>query len=142
VVPGRTYLISRRCTQRQFLLRPDAFVTDTFLYCLGEAAARFDVTLHGWIALSNHEHLVVRDNRGNFPEFIAHLHKMIAKALNAHWGRWENFWATEQTNVVYLVNDQDRFDKLIYLLAVGSTTGRNRRGRRFAVLRRRVPRSR
>ena len=117
VVPGRTHLMTRRCTQRQFLLRPDALVEQTYLYCLGEAAQRFNITLHGWIAMSNHQHVIVRDNEGNFPAFLAHVNKMTAKALNVYWGRWENFWAAEQPNAVHLVDAQDRFDKLIYLLA-------------------------
>lgn len=109
--------MSRRCTQRQFLMRPDKHVEQIFLYCLGEAAERFDVTLHAWVAMSNHQHLIIRDNKGNYPAFLAHLNKMLAKALNAHWGRWENLWATEQPNAVLLVDARDRFDKLIYLLA-------------------------
>ena len=116
VIEGRTYLISRRCTQRQFLLRPDPDVEQIYVYCLGEAAARYEVTLHGFIAMSNHQHIMLRDNRGNFPEFLAHLNKMIAKAMNARLGRWENFWASEQANAVYLVEAADRFDKLVYLL--------------------------
>ena len=117
VVPGRTYLTSRRCTQRQHLLRPDERVEQIYLYCLAEACQRYNITLHGFIAMSNHQHLLVRDNLGNYPEFFAHFHKMTAKALNARWGRWENLWATEQPNAVYLVEAQDRFDKLIYLLS-------------------------
>jgi len=116
VIPGRTYLLSRRCTQRQYLLRPDAFVEQAYLYCLGEAASRFDITLHGWIAMSNHQHLLVRDNNGNLPEFLAHFHKMVAKVVNAHRGRWENLWATEQPSAVYLVTAEDAFGKLVYLL--------------------------
>jgi putative transposase len=116
IIAGHTYLLSRRCTQRQFLLRPDDEATQIYLYCLGEALARFNVTLHGFIAMGNHHHLVVRDNDGNLPAFLAHLHKMLAKALNAHRGRWENFWATEQPNAVYLVAAADRFAKLVYLL--------------------------
>ena len=92
-------------------------VEQIFLYCLGEAAARYGITLHGFIAMSNHEHLIVRDKEGNFPEFLAHFHKMAAKSMNALRGRWEKFWATEQPNAVHLVGDQDRFDKLVYLLS-------------------------
>lgn len=117
VIAGRTYLMSRRCTQRQYLLRPDARVDRIYRYCLGEAVARYGITLHAFVAMSNHQHLIVRDNHGNFPAFLGHLNKMIAKALNAHWRRFENFWATEQPNAVHLVDAQDRFDKLIYLLA-------------------------
>lgn len=117
VVAGRTYLISRRCTQRQLLLRPEPHVEHIYLYCLAEAAHRYSISLHGFIAMSNHQHILLRDNRGNFPEFLAHLNKMLAKAMNAFRGRFENFWATEQPNAVYLVGAEDRFAKLVYLLA-------------------------
>ncbi len=116
VLAHRTYLLTRRCTQRQFLLRPDAYVTQAFLYCLGAAAERYGISVHGWIAMSNHEHLLVRDNRGNLPEFLAYFHKLIAKTLNVHWDRAENFWAAEQPSAVYLPTRTTRFEKLIYLL--------------------------
>jgi putative transposase len=117
VLPGRTHLLTRRCTQRQYLLRPDALVRQTYEFCLAEAGARYGITVFAWIAMSNHQHLLIRDNLGNFPEFMAHLNKMLAKSLNAHWGRWENLWSSEQPNAVYLVEAEDRFAKLIYLLA-------------------------
>jgi REP element-mobilizing transposase RayT len=116
IIPGRTYLITRRCTQRQFLLRPDDVVAEVIQYCLAEAATRFDVTLHAWVAMSNHLHLVVRDNRGNLPEFLCQLHKLIAKALNTHHDRSEHFWAAGQPSVVYLVEPRDAFDKLVYVI--------------------------
>ena len=116
VIPGRAYLLTRRCVQRQFLLQPDEKAVTIFLYCLGEAARRFDITLFGWLQMSNHEHIALRDNKGNLPEFTAHLHKLVSKALNEHWGRRENLWAAEQPNLVYTVEPHDQFDKLIYLL--------------------------
>jgi len=96
---------------------PDEKVTAVYEYCLAEAAELFGITIHGWDALSNHHHLVIRDNHGNFPDFLARMHKMIAKALNCRWGRWENFWAAEQPSAVLLVEAADRFDKLVYVLA-------------------------
>ncbi|AKV01830.1 hypothetical protein AKJ09_08493 [Labilithrix luteola] len=100
-----------------FLLRPDKQVEQIYLYCLAEAARRFGITVYGWVAMSNHQHLLVRDNRGNLPAFLAHFNKLTAKALNDHWGRWENLWSSEQTNVVWIVDPQDAFEKLIYVLA-------------------------
>src|SRR5262249_28550468 len=117
VEAGRTHLMTRRCTQRQMLLRPDREVEQIYLYCLAEAAERYDITLNGFIAMSNHQHVILRDNHGNFPEFLAHVNKMIAKAMNTHLGRWENFWSAEQANAVYLVEAADRFAKLVYILA-------------------------
>ena len=54
VVPARFYMITRRCTQRQFLLRPDRATNNNFLYCLAEAAARFEIDVLLPSALSNH----------------------------------------------------------------------------------------
>jgi len=99
------------------LLRPDEDVNQIYLYCLAEAAERYEISLHGFVAMSNHQHVVFRDNLGNFPEFIGHLDRMLAKAMNARLKRSENFWATGQANVVYLVEAHDRFAKLLYLLA-------------------------
>jgi hypothetical protein len=48
---------------------------------------------------------------------LGHFHKLVAKVLNAHWGRWENFWAVEQPNAVHLVDPEARLEKLVYLLA-------------------------
>lgn len=116
VVPGRTYLITRRCSQRQYLLRPDKRVNQIYYYALAEAAQRFGITIHAYIAMGNHQHIVLRDNEGNFPEFLRHLNRMLAVTLNCLWGRWENLWSSEQPNAVYLVDAQTRFNKLIYVL--------------------------
>ena len=117
IVPGRDYMITRCCTQQSYLLKPEAQVTETYLYCLAEAAERFRVTVYAFTAMSNHHHMVVRDNEGNLPEFLAHFHKLVAKVLNAHWRRRENLWSNEQVHILHLVTSQDVFDKIIYVLA-------------------------
>lgn len=117
VIAGVTYLMTRRCTQRQFLLRPDRVVDDVVLYCLAVAAERFQISINGFIAMSNHQHLVVRDTLGNFPAFLAFHNRLVAAALNSHRGRHENFWATGQPHALHLVEPEDRFAKLVYLLA-------------------------
>jgi hypothetical protein len=43
VFPRQFYLITRRCTQRQFLLRPDPVINNAFLYCLIDAALRSEI---------------------------------------------------------------------------------------------------
>jgi putative transposase len=116
VLPGRTYMITRRCTQRQFLMRPDKETNNAFIYCLAEAAERYGIEIIFTVAMSNHHHTGIYDAEGNYPEFIEHFHKLFAKCQNALRGRWENFWSSEQTSVVRLVEPNDVIDKMIYAL--------------------------
>jgi len=114
VIPNSFYLITRRCTQRQFLMRPDDATNNAYLYCLIVAALRFEIDLMLMCAMSNHHHLVIFDRLGRYPEFIEHFHKLFARSQNALRGRWENFWASAQTSVVRLVNREDVLNKLGY----------------------------
>ncbi len=116
ILPGTFWLVSRRCAQGQFLLRPDDETNEIFEYCLAEAASRYSIGLIAWLVMSNHYHGVIYDERGELPAFLAHLHRNTAKALNARWGRRENLWSSEETSLVQLVSLEDIFDKVIYVL--------------------------
>ncbi|MCE9575793.1 MAG: hypothetical protein K8W52_21770 [Deltaproteobacteria bacterium] len=107
-------MLTRRCTQRQFLLRPDATTNATFLYCLAEAARRFEIEVILPSVLSNHHHTIVFDRHGRIIEFTEHLHKFVAKAMNALRGRCENFWSSEPPSLVRMVEPQDVIDKVVY----------------------------
>jgi len=54
ILPGKVAMLTRRSTQRQYLLRPDELTNEIFEYCLAEAAKRFDIGLIAWLAMSNH----------------------------------------------------------------------------------------
>jgi putative transposase len=116
VVPGRVYLVTRRCTQRQFLLRPDDDTNNAFVYCLAYASERASVGIVAFIANSNHYHAVVIDREGRIPQFLEVFHKLLAKHQNALRGRWENLWASEQTSLVELVGPKDVLAKTLYTL--------------------------
>jgi len=114
VLPRQFYLVTRRCTQRQFLLRPDPETNNAFTYSLVEAAQRTQIEVLLPCAMSNHYHAVIFDRFGRYPEFVEHFHKMFARSQNALRGRWENFWSSEQVSVVRLVGREDVMDKLVY----------------------------
>ena len=117
IVPGETYLITRRCSQRTFRLRPCPETNRIFLYCLAFAMEKTGVLLHAACVMSNHIHLVVTDPRGVLPNFLRELHRATAKAMNASQGQWENLWAAEPCSVVRLVTDADVEEKIAYVVA-------------------------
>ncbi|MBK9036755.1 MAG: hypothetical protein IPL61_36815 [Myxococcales bacterium] len=114
VQPGRFLLINRRCVQRQFLLRPDPETNQTYLYCLAVAVQRFGIDMILPSAMSNHHHDVAYDRRGCEVEFRAYFHMLLARAMNALRGRWENFWSAEAPCTVELIDPADVLDKLVY----------------------------
>ena len=117
IVKDTTYLVSRRCTQREFLLTPSALTNRIFKFVLAAAAARHGVRVHAYCVMSDHFHLVVTDRDANLPAFSQLLDGVLAKALNALHGRWENFWAPGSYSAVELVAPEDIVEKAAYTLA-------------------------
>ena len=89
ILPGSTYLVTRRCTKRQFLLKPSKRTNRVFLYCLAHACEVTGVQVHAVTVMSNHYHAVVTDPEGRLPKFAELLNKYVAKCQNAGYGLWE-----------------------------------------------------
>ena len=60
IVPGTTYLLTRRCTQRRFMLVPRGIVPKLFGYCVALAAERHGIQVHAVTCMSNHYHRCTR----------------------------------------------------------------------------------
>ncbi len=68
ILPGTSYLVTRRCSERRFFLRPSKATSDIFRFVLAVAASRYDIRIHAFCVLSNHFHLVT-DPHARLPEF-------------------------------------------------------------------------
>ncbi len=123
MVAGTTYLVSRRCTQREFLLKPSVLSNLVLKFVLAVAAARYGMLLHAVCVMSNHLHIVLTDARANLPDFGHLFCGVVAKALNALHGRWESFWAPSSYSAVALVSPEDIVEKVAYTLANPATAG-------------------
>jgi len=117
VLPGVTYLVTRRCVERQFLLRPGDTTNETFLYLLAVATRRYHIRLHAFCVLSNHYHLVYTDPKARMPAFQQYLDSLVGRALNAALGREDHFWSVDGYNAVALCAPDDVADKTAYVLA-------------------------
>jgi putative transposase len=114
ILRGQFYMVTRRCSQRTFFLRPDDATNNAFLYCLAYAAQRTGVEVILPVVMSNHHHTVVYDRDGSIAEFTGQLHKLVAKAQNVLRGRGENLWSSEAPCLVRLVDPNDVLAKLAY----------------------------
>jgi putative transposase len=114
VIPNQFHLVTRRCTQQQFLLSPDAEINNAIAYCLADAAQRFEIDVLLITVESNHHHTVIFDRHGRFPEFIEHFHKMVARCVNTARGRRENLWASGEACVTRLLDYETILAKLAY----------------------------
>ena len=102
VFHGTTSLITRRCTQRQFLLIPTPIANNILRFCMIRAAMINNISIHAYFFASNHYHLVLTDPDKNLAKFEASLNMFSAKCLNSEYGRWENLWATGSYSAVRL----------------------------------------
>jgi REP element-mobilizing transposase RayT len=109
--------VTRRCSQRQFLLRPSRLTAETFGYVLALATARFGIVLHAYVVMSNHYHLILTDPRAALPAFSQYLDGLVARAMNAAYARTENFWAPGSFSAVVLEGEEDILEKCVYTLA-------------------------
>jgi REP-associated tyrosine transposase len=129
VLPGTVYLITRRCSERRFFLRPSKIVNDIFLYVLALAAQRHGVLVHVLCVLSNHTHLMITDPQGRLPAFMQYLDSLVGRAVNASLGRFESFWATDGSySAVEPLCAEDVLAKAAYVLANPVAAGLVRRG--------------
>lgn len=123
ILPGQTYLVTRRCTQRQFLLTPTEQTNAIASYCLGLATKHTGVLLNAVCIMSNHWHGVVSDPDARLPQFLARFHGLLAKAQNAALGRWENLWSSQKPSVVQLTSPEDVIAKMAYAIANPTSAG-------------------
>jgi putative transposase len=117
VLPKQTYLITRRCLGRRFLLRPDDALNNAFVYCVALAAQRHNVEVHGLCVMSNHYHLIITDTEGVLPSFMAWLNRHLAMCVKRIRQWDEVVW---EPNVAYsaveLTGPSEVLDKMAYVI--------------------------
>jgi putative transposase len=128
VIPGATYLVTRRCSERRFFLRPDPEANAIIRYCLALAAARHGIRLHAYVVLSNHYHFILSDPHGVLPLFEHDFDLLVARALNARYGHFEAFWASGTYSAVLLTDLDAVLEKAAYVLANPVSAGLVDRG--------------
>jgi REP element-mobilizing transposase RayT len=131
VLEGSTYLVTRRCSERRFFLRPGDVTDAIMLFCLASAALKNEVQIHAFCVMSNHYHLVVTDPYGRLPAFMRDLDGLSARALNAALGRSGPVWEADKYSAVRLMAEADVLGKIAYTLVNPVAAGLVRQAERW-----------
>lgn len=128
VLPNTTYLVTRRCLGRRFLLRPDRALNPIFEYCVALGAEKYGIDVHGLCVMSNHYHLALTDVRGVLPDFMMWLNSQLAKRIK-RLRRWEEVvWEPNvHYSAVELQGQAETLDKIAYILLNPVSAGLVRR---------------
>lgn len=83
LTPGTTWFVTSRSTDGIFLLRPDDACRSVLLYWLARALRTHErVKLISIVQMSNHIHLIVRDEDSDLSKFMGYFLGNFARAVN------------------------------------------------------------
>ena len=114
--PGTYYLVTTRCHQARFFLRPESALNEAVLEWLARAQQQYpDLQIHAFCAMSNHLHLLVRDTRGELARWASYFFGNLARAVNGIRQRrgvaFERRYAAEP-----VLDDAALLDRLVYVV--------------------------
>ena len=115
-LPGQYYLFTTRCHQARFFLRPDPDLNRIVLEWLARSQRRFPrIRIHAVCVMSNHLHLVLRDDEGQLADWASHFLGNLARAVNRLRGRsgtfFERRYAAEP-----ILDTEALHDRLVYVV--------------------------
>ena len=109
-------MAQKQCYGQEFRLRPDRLVRQIVLYALGYAAGLYEMMLHEFVVLSNHDHIVATDPERNRPKFIGLYHALVARAVNSLFGDTDALWSQRRHSAPRLLGGDDLFQRCVYTL--------------------------
>ncbi len=131
IIAGATHLITRRVSERRFMLRPSRGATAILGYLLAVISERYGILLHVVCVLSNHLHIVLTDPQTRLPDFERDLDSLIARNINRLLGRSEALFERDSYSDVKPEADSDVLAKMVYVLANPVAAGLVRHGREW-----------
>lgn len=110
-------MITRRAHGREFRLRPCEKTNAIVRYVVAVVRERTGIELICLTVMGNHWHICLSDPEGRICDFTRDCHSLIARAVNAAHGDFENLWSTEQTSHVTCTEPSDMIAKIAYVMA-------------------------
>ncbi len=114
-IDGQIVMMTRRCFQRRFLLRPDDWINSVIAFEIGRYAPRHNLSIHGVMAMSNHIHKIASDHEANRSDYMQNTMREISKARNRHLNRTGSLWDGRPYGDTYILQQESIEEKLLYI---------------------------
>lgn len=117
LVPGATYKLTRRCSERRCFLAPgQPWLKGLFVYLLAVLAKKHGILIHSVCVMSNHWHVILTDTRGALPLFAAEFHRLTTCYINRKLDRREAMWSQGSYSLQLLPTLPDVIDDCAYVI--------------------------
>lgn len=115
-IAGQVALLTRRCSERRYFLRPDDYINQVIPFEVGKWAEERGQDIYAAMAMSNHMHFVNGDTTGDRSDFMRDTMSGIARARNRDLKREKgHFWESGEYGDTVLL-DKDAIErKLLYV---------------------------
>jgi REP element-mobilizing transposase RayT len=129
--PDTYYLVTARCHQARFFLRPDSALNESVLEWLARTQQRYpDVHIHAVCVMSNHLHILLHDTCGELASWASHFFGNLARSVNRVRERrgvvFERRYAAEP-----VLDDVALLDRLVYVVTNPAAAGLCERTRQW-----------
>ena len=116
--------ITSRTIQGRYLTLPSAEASRRILGVLGRAQRLYGVSLHAFVFLSNHFHILMSIlSAMQMSDFSGYLKSNIARELGELYDWKGPFWARRYTHIELADNVDDQIERLLYILLNGCKEG-------------------
>jgi hypothetical protein len=120
---GSLVEITTRTIHGRLLLRPSAELTDIILGIVGKAQALYGMTIHAFVFLSNHAHLLLSPaSAGQLARFMQFVNANVAKEAGRLHDWRDRLWSRRYRAIV-VADDEAAHARLRYVLAHGAKEG-------------------
>lgn len=116
-LPGQTAHLTRRTTQRQFLLKnkKGSRTKNDLGYVFALACKRHNQSPHALTMMDNHHHTCLTDNNGNRSDCIRDFHHLTTKVMNKKLKRRESLWSSSAPGNTVLLDTETVVKTLLYI---------------------------
>lgn len=113
----QVYFVTNRCEEERLFMLPTAAVLHVIGVWLAKSLKEYGdgIELYGFIFLSNHFHLLLRDPKGQLAQFMWYFQLNVAKTVNGLLGRHGHFFSREY-DAAPVLTDEDFENRYAYIL--------------------------